>query len=179
MLLRFLLLICYVHIHVHGQSRQNPRGPGQLSVCDDEDGIKSCECTRISRTAKPPMSPFFIVHTCKPQTCECNSGVQLPITDFGCIEGGVPGCGPNGTSVFGGDSYEDVVCQDGTEVTKGRIILAARKKKCICPDRKFPVCKDDDEFPKCPGTGVLPDIDLASPDFSNSCSYERNETSTK
>ncbi|CAB4068996.1 unnamed protein product [Lepeophtheirus salmonis] len=130
-----------------------------LNLCQSEGGIQSCGCTRINKEVKPPFNPLFIVRSCFPKECTCKSGKKEPVRDFGCSNGGIPGCGPNGEST---KDPRELSCLDGTVISNGMIVKSVRNNRCVCDDNSLPVCTNTKQPPVCPGDSSQPSVALAS-----------------
>jgi hypothetical protein len=90
------------------------------------------------------------VKECKPKSCTCpdddEEGSTVPITLFGCAQGGMPECGDKG----------ELVCENN-ETTIGlmSVFRAQMRDECVCgADARAPLCQADSSQPLCPdGSG--------------------------
>ncbi len=98
------------------------------------------------------------------------------MTNFGCVNGGVPRCRVNNEVSNDGPfgAMDPLSCQGPTkQLNEWDFIVArtAEKPACICPSGLFPVCTATGNKPRCPD-GELAQRSLTNlPDFLELCKH--------
>lgn len=113
---------------------------------------------------------------CRPTKCVCSNDEEKVVTNFGCINGGVPRCRVDGkvsnSGPFG--MMDPLTCQSPEKALSEWDFIVAKteeKAKCICDNGIFPICDGPGKIPTCPDgsradrklTKLPPFLDLCQP----------------
>merc|ERR1711862_43041 len=113
---------------------------------------------------------------CRPTKCICSNDEERIVTNFGCINGGVPRCRINGkvsnSGPFG--MMDPLSCKSPEKTLSEWDFIVAKteeKAKCICKSGIFPICSENEKIPLCPDgnradrklTKLPPFLDLCLP----------------
>merc|ERR1711976_182463 len=143
----------------NGESFEIPK-PKFVEIAEKFDrmceGNKPLSCLCATDDSQTPFRELAgpALLKCRPKTCECRNGDQVPVDFIGCPNGGLPGC------------YEDLTkkltCSDGSTITSSLANVLENADDCACKDGKLPKCGLGGPAQTCPD-GSAPNIDELLP----------------